>query len=136
MIEFHCPTEADTRAVGAWLAERTRAGDIVLLEGVLGAGKTTLIRGFLESLGYHDHVRSPTFNLVQVFDTEPPVVHADLYRVSTWHGLGLEDYLDTHISLIEWPKGLERLDAWHITIHFEGEGRLIQIAAPKRAEIG
>ncbi|MCB8932179.1 MAG: tRNA (adenosine(37)-N6)-threonylcarbamoyltransferase complex ATPase subunit type 1 TsaE [Fimbriimonadaceae bacterium] len=128
------PDEAATRALGARLAARWRAGDVVLLEGPLGAGKTTLVRGVLEALGHADSVRSPTFNLLQTFATAPPVMHADLYRVSTWQGIGLEEYLDTHLCLIEWPDRAEGLlpkeACWRVRLDFAGEGRSAKVREP------
>lgn len=127
-------TEADTRALGARLGRDWRAGDVVLLEGPLGAGKTTLVRGLLESLGLKEPVRSPTYNLMQVFGTNPPVLHVDLYRVKSHVGIGLEEYLDSHLCLIEWPDraaGLVAGDqAWRVRIEFAEEGRRITVARP------
>lgn len=95
------------------------AGTVVLLEGPLGAGKTTFARGVLEALGHIGAVRSPTFNLLHEYSTDPPVLHADLYRLSLANGLGLEDYYDTHLCLIEWPDRLPATpQAWRITIMF------------------
>ncbi|MBS1706610.1 MAG: tRNA (adenosine(37)-N6)-threonylcarbamoyltransferase complex ATPase subunit type 1 TsaE [Armatimonadetes bacterium] len=120
---------------GRRFAKSLSAGDVVMLWGDLGAGKTTIVRGILAGLGLCDPVRSPTFNIIQVFDTTPPVVHADLYRVRGWEGLGLEDYLETHLCLIEWPdraKGLVALDqAIQVRIEFAGHGRTVQIIPPQ-----
>lgn len=122
------------RALGAGLAKRLRAGDVVFLEGELGAGKTTLVRGLLEGLGHKGAVRSPTFNLVQTFATDPPVMHADLYRVGSYEGIGLEDYLDTHLCLIEWPDRAAELlrpsETWRVRIDFDGAGRTVAILEP------
>ena len=123
--------DAETRALGASLARRLGAGDLVRLEGPLGAGKTTLVRGLLEALGHEGPVRSPTFNLLQSFDTEPPVLHADLYRVLSAEGTGLEDYLDSHLVLVEWPDRLpEDEEHWSVEIAFDGEGRVARIEVP------
>lgn len=107
----------------------------MLLKGELGAGKTTLVRGVLEGLGFDGPVRSPTFNLIQTFDTKPPVMHADLYRLKSAIGVGLEDYLDTHLCLVEWPDRLGGLidpdSAWQVEIEFEANGRLVRIIPPK-----
>lgn len=125
--------EAETRAVGAELAGILGAGDLVLLKGELGAGKTTLVRGLLEALGWDEPVRSPTYNIIQVFDTKPSVMHADLYRLQSVSGLGLEDYLESHLCLIEWPDRASELKderAWIVTIEpFEG-GRRVTIKSP------
>jgi tRNA threonylcarbamoyladenosine biosynthesis protein TsaE len=130
-------TEEEMRLLGGELGKRWRAGDVVFLSGPLGAGKTTLVRGLMESLGVTEAVRSPTFNLLQTFDTNPPVLHADLYRVKGYEGIGIEDYLDTHLCLIEWPdraEGLVPIDtAWRVEIAFDPEGRLVEIEEPRIA---
>lgn len=135
MPEVHdLEDEAATRALGASLVVRLRAGDVVFLKGELGAGKTTLVRGLIEALGHTGPVRSPTFNLLQTFDTEPPVMHADLYRVTTHKGIGIEDYLETHLCLIEWPDravGLVPDDtAWTVDIAFAEPGRTATVTPP------
>lgn len=106
---YEVPTEGAMRRLGASFAGAWRPGELVALEGPLGAGKTTLVRGLLEGLGWAEPVRSPTFNLVQTFATEPPVCHADLYRVGSEEGLDLERYLDRHLCLVEWPDRLRWL---------------------------
>lgn len=136
-MERELPDEAATRLLGAELSSRLKAGDVVFLHGDLGAGKTTLVRGLLEALGHTEPVRSPTFNIVQTFETDPPVMHADLYRVESWRGTGVEDYLDSHLCLIEWPEragGLIDPDlAWHVVIKFAGAGRTALVRPPQRA---
>jgi tRNA threonylcarbamoyladenosine biosynthesis protein TsaE len=134
---FSASPEA-THKIAGELARTLSEGDVVLLQGPLGAGKTTFVRGLLEALGYDGPVRSPTFNLIQTFDTAPPVMHADLYRVRSWEGIGIEDYLESHVCLIEWPdraKGL--VDAGQcvqVSIEFDGAGRQVRILLPSRAE--
>lgn len=122
------------RDLGKRLVGKFKPGDVVFLEGGLGAGKTTLVRGMLEGLGVTDPVRSPTFNLIQVFDTKPPVMHADLYRLKSHQGIGIEDYLDTHICLIEWADRavgmVEPEDTWHIIIEFDEPGRVVAVTSP------
>ena len=126
--------EAATRALGTSLAKRLKRGDLVFLSGPLGAGKTTLVRGLLVALRFEGPVRSPTFNLVQTFETDPPVMHADLYRVASHIGIGLEDYLDSHLCLVEWPDRAQGLvaegAAWLVDIQFAGEGRTATVSPP------
>ncbi len=116
------------------LATELKVGDTVSLDGELGAGKTTLIRGLLRALGHAEPVRSPTFGLIQLFETNPPVMHADLYRVQSHKGIGIEEYLHTHLCLIEWPDRAEGLvppeTAWLVTIQFDGDGRTITVTKP------
>lgn len=123
--------------LGASLIRRLDADSnlpVVFLSGELGAGKTTLVRGMLGELGVHEGVRSPTFTLMQVYETQPPVLHVDLYRVKSYLGLGLEDYLDSHLVLIEWPDRAAGLipehEAWHIGIEFKEPGRRVRLQAP------
>ncbi len=107
MPELHAfTTEAELSAFGATFVKTLSAGDIVLLSGPLGAGKTTLARAMIGALGWDGHVRSPTYNLIHTYDTKPPVMHADLYRLQSAAGLGLEEFLDSHLCLIEWPDRL------------------------------
>nr|WP_314444709.1 tRNA (adenosine(37)-N6)-threonylcarbamoyltransferase complex ATPase subunit type 1 TsaE [uncultured Sphingomonas sp.] len=93
---------------GAALAAALRAGDVVALSGPLGAGKTTLVRGVLMALGHVGEVPSPTFAIVQPYDsTRLPVAHADLYRIedpAELEEIGLEDQLLDGALLVEWPE--------------------------------
>ncbi|HRI43417.1 MAG TPA: tRNA (adenosine(37)-N6)-threonylcarbamoyltransferase complex ATPase subunit type 1 TsaE [Fimbriimonadaceae bacterium] len=136
MIERIVPDEAAMRKFAAEVARGWAAGDVVLLSGELGAGKTTFVRGVLECLGWSLPVRSPTFALVQVFPTQPPVLHADLYRVSGPSGLGLEEYFDDHLCFIEWPDRLAgMLDpaaCWQVEIGLAEGGRVVTVRPPGR----
>ncbi len=99
--------EAATRAAGAALAPLLSAGDVVTLDGPLGIGKTTLVRGLLAALGHEGEVPSPTFAIVQPYDElTPPLWHVDLYRIEDageLDELGLETILDDGALLVEWP---------------------------------
>jgi tRNA threonylcarbamoyladenosine biosynthesis protein TsaE len=102
---------AETEAVGERLAAELGPGDVVLVSGELGAGKTTLIRGAARALGVNDPVTSPTFTIGHVYRGRVPVSHLDLYRVAD---LGQEDpaLLDDYVTpeavaFIEWPGAAE-----------------------------
>lgn len=99
--------EEATRAFGAALAPLLRAGDIVLLDGPLGAGKTTLVRGLLGALGHQGEVPSPSFAIVQPYDELPVSVwHVDLYRIrdpAEIDELGLDTVLGDGALIVEWP---------------------------------
>ncbi|MBL8086592.1 MAG: tRNA (adenosine(37)-N6)-threonylcarbamoyltransferase complex ATPase subunit type 1 TsaE [Chthonomonas sp.] len=122
-------------ALGRVLARRWAVGDVVFLHGELGAGKSTLVRGVVAECGGPTVLRSPTYNLVQTFETDPPILHADLYRVISWQGIGIEDLIEDHLSLIEWPDRMVGLvadtEAWRIDIEFLEEGRRVSVRAPK-----
>lgn len=94
-------------AFGARIASRLQAGDVVALEGGLGAGKTTLSRAILAALGHEGEVPSPTFTIIESYDTlVPPVVHADFYRLESpaeADEIGLDDYREGAVLLAEWP---------------------------------
>ncbi len=100
--------EAATRALGSGIAAVLGAGDAVLLSGPLGAGKTVLARAILKALGVAGRVPSPTFTLVQSYETQNlPVRHFDLYRIeraSELIELGLEDALQEGAIIVEWPE--------------------------------
>ncbi|MCH8275446.1 MAG: tRNA (adenosine(37)-N6)-threonylcarbamoyltransferase complex ATPase subunit type 1 TsaE [Armatimonadetes bacterium] len=115
--------------LGRRLAARAKPGLIIRLIGPLGVGKTTLARGFIRGLGFEGDVRSPTFNLIFEYSTQPPVCHADLFRLSGPReiaDLGLEEYFETHAVLIEWAEKAGDLlpeDAATIELSFADVGR-------------
>ena len=124
-------SEIDTLALGARLASVLKAGDIVFLSGGLGAGKTTLARGLIQSrLGDID-VPSPTYTLVQAYDWgDVELWHCDLYRLDRpddAYELGLMDAMGEEIVLIEWADKLGALspaDALRIDLSFDGDSRI------------
>jgi tRNA threonylcarbamoyladenosine biosynthesis protein TsaE len=103
---------AETEALGARLARRLGAGDVVSVAGDLGAGKTTFVRGACRALGVEQPVSSPTYTIGNRYAAPVPVAHLDLYRV---RALGaeqwgdLEPYFDGTIAFVEWP---EHAGAW------------------------
>lgn len=121
-------SEAETVRLGKSLAADLQAGDVVLLEGVLGAGKTALARGIAAGLGVpEEEVRSPTFTLVNPYSGRLPVYHVDLYRIEGARDLdelGLEEILGTDgVAIVEWA---ERLASWRpphaLVVRFEDRG--------------
>ena len=118
------PDLAATAALGAAIAGQLARGDTVLLRGDLGTGKTTLARAILAALGVEEAVPSPTFTLVQAYDTPRLVVsHYDLYRVkraAEMEELGLDEALEDGAALIEWPERAEgRLPADSLSVHLQ-----------------
>jgi tRNA threonylcarbamoyladenosine biosynthesis protein TsaE len=130
---WRVPDELSMRRLGAELVTRFDAGDTIYLEGQLGAGKTTLVRGMILGLGWKQDVRSPTFNLMTEYATTPPILHADLYRLKSWQNIGLEDYIDTHLCLIEWPDRARGLveNPYRIEIEFTDDGREVRLFPPE-----
>lgn len=106
IVETNSPEE--TEALGARIAERLGPGDVVLLSGDLGTGKTTLVRGACRALGFTGPVTSPTFTIGQRYEGgRLPVSHLDLYRLQTLEGEDpalLDDYLAPgSVAFVEWP---------------------------------
>ena len=129
-------TAAETEAVGARLAERLTPGDVVVVSGEVGAGKTTLIRGAARALGVVEPVTSPTFTIGQRYGGgRLPVSHLDLYRLQSLEGEDpalLDDYLGSEgVAFVEWPAvGAERLGRPALEIrlrHLDGERRDVEI---------
>ena len=104
------PDADATARLGAAIARRLAAGEAVLLYGPLGMGKSTLARGLIRALTRPDEdVPSPTFTLVQFYDSAPPVAHFDLYRLERpgeAAEIGLDEALDEGCAVIEWPERL------------------------------
>ncbi len=111
---------ARTRALGRRLARLLRPGDVVLLQGTLGAGKTTLAQGVGAGLGVEGPVTSRTFVLLARHEGETPLYHADLYRLTTVEEveeLALAEQAADGVLLVEWPeRGLEALPAEHLLV--------------------
>jgi tRNA threonylcarbamoyladenosine biosynthesis protein TsaE len=129
VVETNSPDE--TEALGARIAARLEPGDVVLLSGDLGTGKTTLVRGACRALGFDGPVTSPTFTIGQRYEGgRLPVSHLDLYRLQSLEGEDpalLEDYLGADgVAFVEWPAaGSARLGrpALEVRLAHESEQR-------------
>jgi tRNA threonylcarbamoyladenosine biosynthesis protein TsaE len=123
-----------TEAAGAELATGLKPGDVVLVQGEMGAGKTTFVRGAARALGVTKPVTSPTFTLGNRYEGRVPIAHLDLHRLSTLAdedpGL-LDDYVDAAtIAFVEWPEVAEsELDATvRVRLeHLGGDSRRIEV---------
>ena len=127
------PTAEDTIALGATLGAELKAGDVVVLSGPLGAGKTVLAKGIAQAMNVDRPVVSPTFVLARVHRARqgghPAMVHVDMYRLLDHAGadllgeldaLDLDTDLDDAVVVVEWGEGLaERLSDSHLDIHID-----------------
>jgi tRNA threonylcarbamoyladenosine biosynthesis protein TsaE len=129
---------AETEAIGARLAAALEPGDVVLVVGEVGTGKTTLIRGACRALGVEEPVVSPTFTIGRRYRGRVPVSHLDLYRLADLdleEPTLLEDYLDAGtVSFVEWPAvarpwlaGRVRFEV--LLAHEGGDRRRIELAS-------
>ncbi len=111
-IQLRVATAEDMRALGRSLADSLQAGDLVLLTGDLGAGKTTLTQGIGTGLGVRGPIASPTFVIARAHPSTvagPALVHVDAYRLGSWdelEDLDLEASLDDVVTVVEWGTGL------------------------------
>jgi tRNA threonylcarbamoyladenosine biosynthesis protein TsaE len=124
-----------TEAVGAELAGRLGPGDVVLVGGELGSGKTTFVRGACRALGVEGPVTSPTFTIGQLYEGRVEVAHLDLFRLDSLAGEDpalLDDYLSPErIAFVEWPEAalpeLERISYRVRLEHRGGDRRLVTV---------
>jgi tRNA threonylcarbamoyladenosine biosynthesis protein TsaE len=128
---------AETEELGARLADELAPGDVVLVSGELGTGKTTLIRGACRALGVTDPVTSPTFTIGHRYRGRVPVSHLDLYRLEGLEGEDpgmLDDYLTPDaIAFVEWPAVAEpRLERVAMRVELSHEGGDRRLVAVNR----
>ena len=144
-MRIHLPDAEATARLGQAIAPLLRPGEAVLLYGPLGMGKSTLARGLIRALTTPDEdVPSPTFTLVQCYESDPPVAHFDLYRLTRPEEafeIGLDEALDEGCAVIEWPERLgeapERFlgpDRLTLIIAEDGDGRLATVSGAGRWE--
>jgi tRNA threonylcarbamoyladenosine biosynthesis protein TsaE len=128
------PAVEDTRALGRVLAATLRPGDLVVLSGPLGAGKTALTQGIGEGLGVRGRVTSPTFVIARVHPGPLPLVHVDAYRLRDSGRLDLDDLeideeLDRAVVVVEWGEGVvERLSDSHLEVRLERRDDDVRVA--------
>ncbi len=142
-LELAADSAEATRAVGARLAGLVRAGDLLVLSGDLGAGKTTFTQGLAGGLGVRGEVTSPTFVISRVHPSVrggPALVHVDAYRLGAsaeLDDLDLDAYLDEAVTVVEWGVGLaealaeDRLEVEILRAHGDeqGEARTLRVTA-------
>ncbi|UOF92196.1 tRNA (adenosine(37)-N6)-threonylcarbamoyltransferase complex ATPase subunit type 1 TsaE [Fodinisporobacter ferrooxydans] len=127
VVVISAESPRETQAIGKEFVARLSAGDVICLDGDLGAGKTTFTQGIAMGLGIHEIVNSPTFTLIQEYVGTLPLYHMDLYRLGDQaieEELGLEDYMyGKGITVIEWSNWIERLlpeERWVVAIEITG----------------
>lgn len=107
-MTFLAQTEAETIALGRNIGARLHSGDIIALQGTLGAGKTTITKGIAQALGVQETITSPTFCLISEYEGTMPLYHMDVYRLEgsdDFVNLGVEDMLyGRGVTLIEWSE--------------------------------
>ena len=137
--ELALPDLAATALLAGRIAPRLRAGDAVALWGDLGAGKTTLARDILRALGVTEDVPSPTFTIVQSYETAAlTVAHYDLYRLKTareMEELGFREALEDGAALVEWPERAPDYlpdETLHLRLQLEDGTRRVKITGPGR----
>ena len=131
------PDEAATLALGAEIARGLRAGITVYLQGDLGAGKTTLVRGMLRALGHAGRVKSPTYTLAEIYNLPAfELYHFDLYRMNDpreWMDAGFREVVNgTTVNLVEWPEkaaGLLPPPDLRMLLQVRDDGREIALVA-------
>jgi len=133
-VNISLPDLSAVDALGARVAQKLRAGDVVALHGDLGAGKTTLARAIIKACGYEGEVPSPTFTIIETYDppiVRLPLVHADFYRLENpqeVEEIGLDDYRVGAVLLAEWPENAggfaEEPGCLSVYLNVADEGRI------------
>jgi tRNA threonylcarbamoyladenosine biosynthesis protein TsaE len=124
--EVTTASAAETEALGEETGSRLKAGDLLLLAGPLGSGKTTFVRGMARGTGSEEQVQSPTFTLVRIYPGRVQLAHVDLYRVKAageLADLGLDELLDSGAMVIEWGDRLQLRHAELVTFENLGDDR-------------
>lgn len=131
MLDAVTNSAAETEAAGEQFGRELKQGDLILLEGDLGAGKTTFVRGVARGAGSSAHVASPTFQLVRVYPGLLQIAHVDLYRLedgAELADLGLEELLDQGAVVVEWGDRMEAPTGALLSIaHLGGDRRRLRM---------
>tara|TARA_B100000519_G_C14058647_1_gene350958 strand:- start:59 stop:469 length:411 start_codon:yes stop_codon:yes gene_type:complete len=103
----------NTEEFGFIFSKDIKNGDVIAINGELGAGKTTFIKGVLKGLHYNENVTSPTYTLVNEYDAKFKIIHIDCYReqkLNRWLDIGIMDYLmGNNVVIIEWSEYIEKI---------------------------
>ncbi len=137
-LEFISNNENDTMVLANKLAKKLHKGDVVILSGDLGTGKTKFVEGFLTNFNLQNEISSPTFNIVNEYKNDDvSIYHFDVYRlenVSEFYEIGGDEFFDNGICLIEWGEIIkEAIPDEHLTISFKRDSsenkRIITISS-------
>ncbi|MBU8791589.1 tRNA (adenosine(37)-N6)-threonylcarbamoyltransferase complex ATPase subunit type 1 TsaE [Oceanobacillus caeni] len=121
----------ETKLIGERLASLLEAGDVLTLEGDLGAGKTTFTKGIAKGLGVKRTVNSPTFTIVKEYEGRLPLYHMDVYRLEdSDEDIGFDEYFNGNgVSVVEWAQFIEKYlptDRLDIRIKYNGDSRILE----------
>ncbi|RSD20745.1 tRNA (adenosine(37)-N6)-threonylcarbamoyltransferase complex ATPase subunit type 1 TsaE [Mesobacillus subterraneus] len=134
--QFKTEQPEQTRDFAKRLAEHLQAGDVIALEGDLGAGKTTFTKGLAEGLGITRNVNSPTFTIIKEYQGKLPLYHMDVYRVEdAFEDLGFDEYFEgVGVTVVEWAHLIEEQlpeELLLIQLYLEENGARRIVAEPK-----
>jgi tRNA threonylcarbamoyladenosine biosynthesis protein TsaE len=136
--EFISKSAEETQAFSKRLADLLKPGDVIALEGDLGAGKTTFTKGLAEGLGITRTVNSPTFTIIKEYQGRMPLYHMDVYRVEdSFEDLGFEEYFaGDGVTVVEWAHLIgAQLPEQLLTLHlYHGEAGTRKIAAEPKGQ--
>lgn len=123
--EWNCKSEDETLVLAEKLAEHLMQGDMIILEGDLGAGKTTFTKGIAKGLGVKRTVNSPTFTIIKEYKGRLPLYHMDVYRLeNSDEDLGFDEYFNGEgVTVVEWAKFIkEYLPSNYLTVNINRQG--------------
>lgn len=142
MLDMYSQNEQELQAIGRKLGELLRAGDVLVLSGQLGAGKTTLTKGIALGLNIEQMIKSPTYTIVREYEGRLPLYHLDVYRIGDDpDSIDLDDFLyGDGVTVIEWGELLDADlldDVFTVRIAIEKDGRRLEFNAsgPRSAQL-